>query len=112
MSSQLPPPIRKLPQAELPMEGVTAYLSQGEDHQILFVEFHQDAQMPEHSHSEQWELVLEGCLDVTIDGREQRFSRGGRFFIPAGVPHSAKVYKGYTAMMFFAQKDRYHLKKL
>lgn len=39
MSEIFPEPIRNLPQADIPLSGLMAYLSQAENHQILFMEF-------------------------------------------------------------------------
>jgi len=37
MEPIFPEPIRKLPEADIPLRGITAYLSQSETHQILFI---------------------------------------------------------------------------
>ena len=50
MSEMFPEPIRSLPQADVPLDGIKAYLSQGQDHQIVFWEFTEDVEVPEHSH--------------------------------------------------------------
>ena len=110
MEDVFPEPIRKLPEAEIPLPGLRAHLSQAEDHQILFMEFSEDAELPEHSHEGQFAIVLEGRLDLTIDGVEHTFRRGDRYYIPAGVPHSARVHAGYADITFFNQRDRYHAK--
>ncbi len=55
-----PEPIINLPEADIPLDGVTAYLSQGNDHQIIFMEFDKDVELPEHAHESQWGIVLEG----------------------------------------------------
>ena len=54
MSDVFPEPIRKLPLADMPLDGLKAYLSQGDSHQTLFMEFTEDAEVPEHSHEAQW----------------------------------------------------------
>jgi quercetin dioxygenase-like cupin family protein len=110
MSRVFPEPIKKLPEADLPIDGVRGYLSQSENHQIVFVEFEEDIDFPEHSHDTQWEIVLEGEAEVSIDGIKRLYKKGDRFYIPKGVKHSAKVYSGYSAIMFFNQKDRYKQK--
>jgi len=92
------------------IKGVNAYLSQSNDHQILFMEFSEDSDLPEHSHESQMGIVLEGKLDLTIDGVKNTYQKGDRMFIPKGVKHSAKIYAGYADFTFFNQKDRYHLK--
>ena len=110
MSEMFPEPIRSLPQADVPLDGIKAYLSQGQDHQIVFWEFTEDVEVPEHSHEAQWGLVMAGKIDLTIDGVERTYSKGDSVFIPKGLKHSAKVYAGYADVSFFDQKDRYNTK--
>ena len=107
MSEIFPEPITKLPEADIPLSGLKAYLSQSENHQILFMQFSEDAEVPEHSHESQWGVVLQGEIDLTIDGVERTYSKGDCVFIPKGAKHSAKVYAGYADISFFNQKDRY-----
>ena len=111
MSSIFPEPIINLPRADIPLEGVKAYLSQGENEQIIFMEFEKDVDLPEHSHESQWEVVLEGKVDLVVMDSKHTFSKGQRFFIPKGAKHSAKIYAGYTSIAFFNQKDRYKERK-
>jgi quercetin dioxygenase-like cupin family protein len=106
-----PEPIRRLPEADIPLNGIKAYLSQGESHQIIFMEFSEDVELPEHSHEGQWGIVLEGKIELTIDGIKQIFTKGDRYFIPEGVIHSGKIYAGYADITYFDQKSRYKVKE-
>ena len=110
MSEIFPEPIRNLPQADIPLSGIKAYLSQAENHQILFMQFSEDIEVPEHSHEAQWGVVLEGKIDLTIDGVKRTYSKGDRVFIPKDAKHSAKIYAGYADISFFNQKARYTMK--
>ena len=47
MSEIFPEPIRNLPEADIPLSGIKAYLSQAENHQILFMEFSEDVEVSE-----------------------------------------------------------------
>lgn len=111
MSEVFPEPIQNFPQADVSLAGVTAYLSQSKGHQILFMQFEQDVDLPEHAHESQWGVVLEGRIELTIDGVTQTYSKGDRVFIPAGVKHSAKIYAGYADMTFFDSPHRYQEKR-
>jgi quercetin dioxygenase-like cupin family protein len=110
MSTVFPDPIVNLPKADVPLEGVQAYLSQSEGHQIIFMEFSKDVEVAEHSHESQWAAVLDGRIDITIGGELKKLKRGDQYFIPKGVKHSAKVYAGYADVTFFNQADRYRRK--
>lgn len=106
-----PEPILKLPEADIPIKGIKAYLSQSKNHQIIFMEFSEDVDLPEHSHEGQWGVVLEGSIDLVIDGVKQTFGKGDRYFIPEGVRHSGKIYAGYADMTYFDQESRYKVKE-
>jgi len=56
-------------------------------------------------------VVLEGKVDYWEDGVKYTYRKGDRFSIPKGKKHSAKVYAGYTSIVFFNQKERYKKKK-
>ena len=107
MLNNFPKPILDLPEADIPIKGVKAYLSQAENHQIIFMEFSEDVDLPEHEHESQWGIVLEGKIDLIVDGLQHTYSKGDRYFIPKGVKHSGKIFAGYADMTYFNQKDRY-----
>ena len=99
-----------LPEADIPIKGVKAYLSQAENHQIIFMEFSEDADLPEHAHESQWGIVLEGKIELMIGGVKSIYKKGDRYFIPKDVKHSGKIFAGYADMTYFNQKDRYGIK--
>ena len=111
MAEIFPEPIRNLPEADIPLSGLKAYLSQSVDHQILFMEFDEDVEVPEHSHESQWGVVLKGKIDLVIEGVERTYTKGDRVFIPKGAKHSARIYAGYADISFFNEKDRYKRKQ-
>ena len=108
--SLFPEPIRNLPKVDMPFTGYEAYLSQGENHQIIFMRFSEDVTLPEHSHESQWGIVLEGKIELTIAGATNMYIKGDRYFIGKDVKHSGKIFAGYADMTFFNQKDRYSAK--
>ncbi|UCG57252.1 MAG: cupin domain-containing protein [Phycisphaerales bacterium] len=109
--SFFPEIITTLPEADIPVAGLRSHLLQGENQQIAFMSFEEDAEVPEHSHAAQWGVVLDGESELTIDGRVQRFGKGDTYFIGKGVKHSAKIRKGYKDLTLFDQKDRYQVRK-
>ncbi len=110
MSEVFPEPIRRLPQADIQLSGLKSYISQSDNHQILFMKFDEDVEVQEHSHEDQWGVVLEGKIDLIIEGDKQTYTKGDRVFIPKGAKHSAKIYAGYADISFFNEKDRYKSK--
>ena len=110
MNQVFPEPIRNLPKADIPLDGITAYLSQSDTHQILFMQFEEDVNLPEHSHASQMGIVLEGKIDLVIGDEKQCFTKGDRYYIPEGVKHSAKIHAGYADVTFFNEPNRYSKK--
>jgi quercetin dioxygenase-like cupin family protein len=110
MTEIFPEPIRNLPEADIPLRGVRAYISQSENHQIIFMAFSEDDEMPEHSHAAQMGVVLEGKIDLVIHGEKQTYVKGDRYYIPGGVKHSGKIYAGFVQVAFFNESDRYRSK--
>ena len=107
MKPIFPKPITDLPEADIPLKGITAYLSQGPNHQIIFMHFSEDVEVPEHSHESQWGIVLEGKVELTIENVKKEYLKGDRFFIPKDAKHSARILAGYASMEYFNQVDRY-----
>ncbi len=94
----------------MPFEGAKAYLSQGENHKILFMEFDEDIDLPEHSHESQWAVVLEGKIELVIGGVKNMYQKCDRYFISSGVKHSGKIFAGYSDITFFNESGRYNRK--
>lgn len=58
-----------------------------------------------HSHpNEQWVFVLEGELEMTIDGRSQVAIPGVAVYVPGNAVHSSRVH-GDRDVVFFTVKD-------
>lgn len=107
MKSIFPEPIRRLPEADIPLNGIKAFLSQAENHQIIFMEFEEDVELPEHSHASQVGIVLKGKIDLKIDNEIKTYEKGNIYYIPSGVKHSGKIYAGYADVTFFDEPNRY-----
>ena len=99
--------IQSLPEADIPFKGVRGRLFQGADHQIVFFDIEPIGEVAPHSHGAQWGVVFEGEMELTIGGESTTYRRGDRYFIPAGVVHSARFNTKTRLMDFFADADRY-----
>ncbi len=99
--------VKALPEADLPFEGLRGWLLSGESGQVLFNESDVDLDVPEHSHGDQWGVVIAGQIVLTIGGRTEVYAKGDAYFIPAGVPHSARIARGFRAVDYFADRSRY-----
>lgn len=102
--------IRKLPEASIAQRGVRGWISQGKNHQIVFFEIAPTAKIPDHVHGAQWGIVVDGEMELTIDGITRTYEKGCFYYIPDGAVHSA-VFKTRTfALDFFANGNRYQIK--
>lgn len=110
-STLFPEPITRLPRADIPLAGVSAFLSQGPGHQVIFMQFEHDVDLPEHTHEAQVGFVLAGRIDLTIGGETRPYRQGDRYYIPAGVVHSGKIHAGYADITFFDEPGRYSARK-
>ncbi len=102
--------ITSLPQADIPAEGLTSYLLQCINHQVVFMSFEKDIEIPGHSHEAQWGVVLDGEIELTIDGERQTYRKGDTYFIPEDITHSARIKACYKDLTFFNQNDRFKAK--
>ena len=104
---RIPDFIRDCPEIDLPIPGARGWMIGGPGQQVVFVEFTETVEVPEHQHAEQWEFALQGKVELHREGATEVYTGGGNFFVPAGQPHSATVHAGYEAMIVFNAPDRY-----
>ncbi len=110
MRNIFPDPIKNLPEADIKLDGIKAYLSQAADHQVIFMQFEKDVDLPEHSHAAQVGFVLQGKIELIIDGVKHEYNKGDIYYIPANIKHSGKIYAGYADITFFNEAGRYNKK--
>ena len=99
--------IKNLPELDLPFDGASGHLLQGQSQQVAFARFDKDVEVPMHSHRAQWEIVVAGEVKLTVKGEEKTYREGEFFYIPEGVEHAGHVRAGYRAIIIFDQADRY-----
>jgi len=70
--------------------GITGYYTHGEQSSFGYIELEQGSEVPIHSHiNEQITYIIEGQLDMIIDGVVFSLTDGMYHVILANVPHSA-----------------------
>jgi quercetin dioxygenase-like cupin family protein len=70
--------------------GITGYYAHGNALTLGYVEIKAGAVLPEHHHvHEQITYIIEGQLDMVIDGKPCPLKAGMYYVIPSNVPHSA-----------------------
>ena len=103
--------IRNLPEVDVPVKGVRGWLLESGRQQVVFFEIKPDAVVPPHSHCAQWGIMLEGEMDLTIDGNTLRVEKGDHYFIPEGAKHSAQFNSPVSVIDIFDAPDRYKCKR-
>jgi len=112
-TSGYPEVITSLPEAEMPFEGVKAWILQADARQLVFFEFEDYAKVPEHSHGyPQWGMVIDGKMELTINSKPRICEKGGEYVIPAGAKHSATFLSRTRVMDLFSEKNRYKPKTI
>ncbi len=103
--------ITDLPEADIQVRGMRAWILQGQKHQLIFFEMEPTAIVPEHSHSyPQWGIVVEGKMKLTIDGKTRLCKKGDDYVIPAQAKHKATFPSKARVIDFFSEKTRYRAK--
>jgi quercetin dioxygenase-like cupin family protein len=108
-----PEVIKLLPEADIKFKGVKAWILQGKNHQLLFFEMDPSAQVPEHSHDyPQWGIMIEGEMELVINGKARICKKGDEYVIPARAKHYAKFLTKSRVMDLFSEKSRYTPKQI
>jgi quercetin dioxygenase-like cupin family protein len=106
-----PDVITDLPEANVQFKDIRAWILQSEKHQLVFFEMEPSAQVPEHSHDyPQWGMVIEGKMELTIDGKTKLIEKGDDYVIPAKAKHYARFPSKTRVMDLFSEKTRYKTK--
>ncbi len=110
-SADYPEMITNLPEADVPFKGVRAWISQAPDHQVVFFDMEPIGLVAAHRHGEQWGIVVEGEMELTIGGVTKRYRAGDSYHIPGGVEHAARFLTHTRVIDVFADVDRYRARK-
>ena len=103
--------IEKLEDIDISLPGINGKLFQGQGMQAVFFTANGPGEIPAHHHQAQWGVMLEGEVEMTVDGKMQIVRRGDSYFIPAGSVHSIRILSPMKALDFFDEPERYKPKK-
>jgi quercetin dioxygenase-like cupin family protein len=103
-----PEVITVLPEADVQVKGVRAWILQGEKQQLVFFAMESSAQVPEHSHDySQWGIMIDGEMELTIEGKVRICKKGDEYLIPAQAKHRARFLRESRVIDFFSERNRY-----
>lgn len=105
--------ITNLPEADIPFEGIKAWTLQGETHQLVFYQMEANARIPEHSHEyAEWAMVIEGEMELTIEGKTRNVKKGDEFLTSARAKHKWTSLTKTRVIALFSERTRYRTKPL
>ncbi len=105
--------ITDLPEADTRTEGIKGWILQGEDHQLVFFEMEVNARIPEHSHEYvEWAMLIEGKMDLSVEGQTSGYNGGNEFLIPAHSRHKAVFLTKSRMVSLFSERARYRMLRL
>jgi quercetin dioxygenase-like cupin family protein len=82
--------------------GIVARIDHTDSMTVMHVTLEEDAILPEHHHpQEQWTNVIEGQLEMTIDGKTSVLEKGMVAKLLPNVPHSARALTRFIAIDVF-----------
>lgn len=84
--------------------GVTSrLLVDGQNMTVLWSRWEPNAAAPEHTHPhEQVGVVLQGQIEITVNGQAQLVNAGEFYHIPSNAPHAERnVGQGFTVLTDF-----------
>ena len=100
------PFIEACPAPDSPFD-MQAHIAPGSHLLPMFYEIDVEVSIPEHAHGPQWGVVLEGSMELTIDGQTRTYRRGDTYYVPDGIPHVAVIHAGYKGIDVFSDPERY-----
>ncbi len=90
-----------LPKALAP--GIIGHYAHGQSLTLGYVILDKDSRIQEHKHvHEQITFIVEGQLDMVIDGKPYSLTKGTYHVIPSNIPHSATAKTNCIAIDAFS----------
>lgn len=96
MNNIFPNIIKAIPERDYGIEGLTVHVDHTKQGTIYFVHAKKDIEFPEHSHEEQWTVVLSGKCTLSMNGETKIYQQGDTYIIPSGMKHQITLHAGYS----------------
>lgn len=111
MTRDFPSFVRTLPEADLGCPGLRGWVLQGERGCVLYSEAITEAALPEHAHAECWGVVVDGRMELTVDGYTRVYTRSDLYVVPPQVRHRARVFPGFRGVEHLSDPDLYPVRR-
>lgn len=101
--TDLPALLRALPRFAGPFD---AYKLQADGCDVLFASYPAGTVIAAHRHpSENVGIITQGCLRLTMDGKETRFEVGEWYHVPANAEHAARFDEASAEIEFWFHRE-------
>lgn len=90
--------VHSLPEVDLGHGGLRGWLLRGDHGSVLYWEALTEVTLPEHGHAECWGVVVDGRMELTVDGYTRIQARSDLYRIPAQVRHRVRVFPGFRGV--------------
>ncbi len=97
--------VRTLPEADLGYPGLRGHVLQGERGSVLYWEAITEVALPEHCHADCWGVVVDGRMELMVDGYTRVYTRGDLYVVPPQVRHRARVFPGFRGVEHLSDPD-------
>jgi len=101
--------IRGMSEVDIPNPSIHAWMAVDKC-QVLFYEVPEGSTSPDDSHANEWGLVIQGRVDITIDGVTRTYGPGDTYYVRDGEIHSVVNHPGLIAIAVFEGEDRFNVR--
>lgn len=98
------------PETPFPEDIVSIRAIRSDAGLVVFFDFLQDFEIPQHAHKGQWGFVVSGEAELTIGGETRVYRTGDSYSIGEGVMHGGRIRAGTRIVDVFEEPDRYRVK--
>ncbi|MEZ0075395.1 cupin domain-containing protein [Planotetraspora sp. GP83] len=88
-------------------DGVRAWVM-SDRAQVVFYELPEGSPpADEQTEGAEWGLIVEGKVEITMNGETRTYGKGDTYYIPGGVPHRVVNHPGVVGIDVFERPDRF-----
>lgn len=111
MPRDFPSFVRTLPEADLGYPALRGWVLQGERGCVLYWEAVTEVALPEHCHAECWGVVVDGRMELMVDGYTRVYTRGDLYVVPPQARHRTRVFPGFRGVEHLSDPDLLPVRK-
>ena len=107
----LPEEVLALPIVEVPVDGVTGFVMNDDEKQVVFFVFEEGVPVADHAHCAQRGTVISGEMVMDVEGRTNLYQAGDHYHVPEGVSHRTSFGKRTVLVDMSDDPERYPVRR-